>query len=118
MAATIIDTPPGRSEGLFRTATEGYLAGGSGDGTWVQFGQGPVTVGVGGDASAFAIQVWRSFGDPLGFSAIMMAGPQLTGAAGEEPPEVYEEHAVGWWRVEVITVTGGAANVGMSGSIP
>lgn len=116
MVATVTDYPPNRSGVLYRVATEETDAPIEGD--WHLFGTGPVTVGIGGAASAYTVQVWRSFRDPTGFSAVMVAGALLTGAGGEEAPTVYQEDAIGYWRVEVVSVADNTVITGISGSIP
>lgn len=115
MAATISEYPLARNGGLFRVATEELLA--PNEGEWHLFGTGPVTVGIGGLATAYEVQVWRAFRDPTDFSAVVVAGPLLTGAGQEEPPTVYQEYAVGYWRVQVVSVADNSVITGISGSV-
>src|SRR5437868_2741534 len=113
MTAVITKTPSARSGSTFLISTEEWDA--PNDGEWAQFGPGPVTVGVGGDASSYTIQVERTFGDPTGFSAGTIAGPPITGVGSATAPTVYQENAIGWWRVKLTAIGSETVVVGMSG---
>lgn len=87
---------------------------------WVKFVDCDIAVALSGTATTVVATVERSSTDPAGTANIAPAdntgftGDLTAGLAAPEP-NIYTEPGVGWWRVNVGTLTAGNVTVSMTG---
>ena len=97
---------------LYDTAADSFAAAGATDA--VSFVGTGIIVQFGGNATAMTAVLERSATDPAvapSWSTI----DTFTGAPASLTPNSYDETGVGWWRVRLTNLSGGAATVALSG---
>jgi hypothetical protein len=97
---------------LYDVATDSFSAPASTDG--VSFVGTPITVQIGGTATAVSAVLERSPTDPT-VTAAWSTVDTYSGAAASIGFKSYQEGGIGWWRVRVTTVTGGTVTIAMTG---
>lgn len=87
---------------------------------WTRFVACDICAQVSGSASAVVAVVQRSDVNPGADGALAQAAPaDATGFTGNPTtgiaPNIYTEPGVGWWRINVTTVTAGTVRASLSG---
>lgn len=87
---------------------------------WTRFTIGDICAQISGSATAVVATVQRSDVNPSADGSLAQAAPaDATGFTGDPAtgiaPNIYSEPGVGWWRVNVTTVTGGTVHASLSG---
>lgn len=97
---------------LYDVATDSFTAPAMTDG--VSFVATPITVQVGGTATAITAVLERSTTDPT-VAASWATVDTYSGAAASVGFKSYQEGGIGWWRVRVTAVAGGTVTIAMTG---